>query len=159
MIRPWYRSRLFWLGVMGLVFLLWLWVDSMRYDTMIDVYWKDHGWGFFSAFSELKAGAAIDPFFVPTGGLDFEVFRSRVYLGPDVDYTSVDPFENSIWPGTLAEAMFPGALGRPSAVHTLGLAYWLITLVYLSGWAGSLIVWQRWKRRRLLDGESGPVSG
>ena len=25
MIRPWYRSRLFWLGLPGLVFLLWLW--------------------------------------------------------------------------------------------------------------------------------------
>jgi hypothetical protein len=30
MIRPWYRSRLFWLGLPGLVFLMWLWRDSMR---------------------------------------------------------------------------------------------------------------------------------
>jgi hypothetical protein len=26
MIRPWYRSRLFWLGLPGLVFMLWLWL-------------------------------------------------------------------------------------------------------------------------------------
>ncbi len=26
MIRPWYRSRLFWLGLPGLVFLVWLWL-------------------------------------------------------------------------------------------------------------------------------------
>ena len=33
MIRPWYRSRLFWLGIPGLLFLLWGWWDSgMHYS-------------------------------------------------------------------------------------------------------------------------------
>ncbi|WP_341407860.1 hypothetical protein [Luteolibacter soli] len=27
MIRPWYRSRLFWLGLPGLLFLVWGWID------------------------------------------------------------------------------------------------------------------------------------
>jgi hypothetical protein len=29
-IRPWYCSRLFWLGLPGLVFLLWIWLAKVR---------------------------------------------------------------------------------------------------------------------------------
>lgn len=40
MIRPWYRSRLFWLGVPGLVFLMWGWWKSgsemVRFDNGIN---------------------------------------------------------------------------------------------------------------------------
>ena len=40
MIRPWYRSRLFWLGVPGLVFLIWLWADSENSKTYYSLRWK-----------------------------------------------------------------------------------------------------------------------
>lgn len=35
MIRPWYRSRLFWLGALVVLFLLWAWWDSTRCETQI----------------------------------------------------------------------------------------------------------------------------
>jgi hypothetical protein len=35
MIRPFYRSRLFWLGLPGLVFLLWAWAQSNRSQTRV----------------------------------------------------------------------------------------------------------------------------
>jgi hypothetical protein len=35
MPRPFYRSLLFYLGLPGLIFLLWAWADSMRYDSSV----------------------------------------------------------------------------------------------------------------------------
>jgi hypothetical protein len=36
MIRPWYRSRLFWLGLPGLLFMLWLWLWLAKADQIFD---------------------------------------------------------------------------------------------------------------------------
>ena len=38
MIRPWYRSRLFWLGLPGLLFLLWAWLAFT--DSVIQWRWS-----------------------------------------------------------------------------------------------------------------------
>ena len=35
MIRPWYRSVLFWLGIPGLLFLLWAWWHSNSFHRAV----------------------------------------------------------------------------------------------------------------------------
>jgi hypothetical protein len=30
-MKPWYRSRIFWLGCLGTLIIIWLWVDSFQY--------------------------------------------------------------------------------------------------------------------------------
>jgi hypothetical protein len=37
MIRTWYRSRLFWLGIPGLLFLIWGWRQSNL--RSVEIYW------------------------------------------------------------------------------------------------------------------------
>ena len=60
MIRPWYRSRLFWLGIPGLVFLLWSWFAYPRRG--MDLIWagtdrwmclRDNGRHIFIAYQAL----------------------------------------------------------------------------------------------------------
>ncbi|MEK7949728.1 hypothetical protein [Luteolibacter soli] len=70
-----FRSRAFWLGVPGLVFLLWAWVDSMRYATLISgsgrvevKVWNVWGTASFAVWR--------DP--IATGLLEFDVDRKVI---------------------------------------------------------------------------------
>jgi hypothetical protein len=63
MIRPWYRSLLFWLGLPGLVFLLWGWADSTRFLSILK--WQSKGvvLGFQSSGNPLRIDSfhCLDP--------------------------------------------------------------------------------------------------
>lgn len=183
MIRPWYRSRLFWVGIPGLLFLLWGWWDSgnavshlgiegPRVETfVIDIeqgsigfqvrldaessrrwdfsYWRDNitenGFSIDLLDYLKKDGSPVDllhageprkrRFDFPSG-FRFEKERDEM-LG-----------ENPAAEGWVAS---PGAqLPTPELKgFKVGIACWLLVLLYLVLWGGLLGMWQRRKARLL----------
>ncbi len=140
--RPFYRSRLFWLGLPGLVFLLWGWLavplsttgvgwSKGRYDIVIcDV----------SRVVRISFG---------------EIFISR--SAENLPETGLTFSQNSNWELPEAQSrVFPAAYDRevfeePDYFYydCFYLAYWWLILFYLLLWAAVALVWQRRKSRLL----------
>lgn len=139
MTHPFYRSRLFWLGLPGLAFLLWLWgVDP---------------------FSTVTLDRGTSRVTVSTG-------RRQVRI---VTYTSAAPISVAGHTGTahrpLPAPLFPPAVKRTVLVVDSGsgvratylsVASWLLLLVYLGVWAALLTGWQR-RKSRLLKAAAAPL--
>lgn len=159
MIRPWYRSRLFWLGLFGLVFLLWCWWDSMEHATWVSLSMDATPSGvsefsLTSGFSEVSFSSYEDPF-VPSGSpppLEFGRFSIAAFLqGSDAHAEFLGRWENWFRPplgrtpyGSIDPFAPPGSPPVDPCI-----AYWLLVLIYLGVCSLVLVGWQRWKRRRL----------
>lgn len=175
MIRPWYRSRLFWLGLPGLAFLLWAWWDSgksysgitwVRSRSLVSLY--------------LSGGrlclVATDETPVPTfsgprllfqrenearsfdrtavlfgGGLDRRERASRRYFGPGLYrlHWSI-PY---IPAGTPATAVV--TITSRLSYWEWGAEWWLLVTVYWLIFSLVIVVWQR-RKARLLKLQSAP---
>ncbi|MBB5353960.1 hypothetical protein HNR46_004231 [Haloferula luteola] len=69
-MRPWYRSRLFWLALFPLLFVLWAWWDSTSHRTTLEILDSGPGkrfWEVTSHLSELsiEIGGASPAIFLP----------------------------------------------------------------------------------------------
>lgn len=167
MIRPWYRSRLFWLGVPGLVFLMWLWWDSMNHSTTIWLSWEGvsdgsvfgpatEGFSVTHEWGSIHLGLNEDPFWpMPTHfGMGCEMSRIST------DVLMHDPFADPVtqeaveWNSTLSD-WFPSAFSLSVVDDPFSpdvgprVAIWFLIMVYAASWAGACFAWQRWKRRDL----------
>ncbi|MBK1826687.1 hypothetical protein [Haloferula rosea] len=159
MIRPWYRSRLFWLANFGLMFLLWCWWDSMQHGTWVGLR-KDatpsgvSGFYLTSGFSELSFNSYDDPF-VPSGSppLEFGRFSIASFLqGSEAHAEFLGRWENWFRPAmgrTPYGSVDPFASPGSPPIDPY-LAYWLLVLGYLVACSVLLVAWQRWKRKRQL---------
>jgi hypothetical protein len=124
--RPFYRSRLFWLGLPGLVFLLWSWWDSVGENK--GVAWTSGGVGTFAYISYSVIGVGTD-----SGGRHYE---------------GLTPWKN----GGLSKPAFPSPviLREPRAdLISFEVPLWLLILLYLVAWPLTLGWWQRRKSRIL----------
>lgn len=149
MPRPVYRSRLFWLGLPGLVFLLWTWWDSGQH---------------FSGVTRQR----------PSETLEINVAAGRLCM---VSYRDLDegaghppaPVQYNVDRRVITASHEAGARPRqfdtPRAIERLtgsaeddpfGVSYetrgievacWLLVLVYLFLWSTALLTWQRRKSR------------
>ena len=141
MIRPWYRSRLFWLGIPGLVFLLWAWRDSSTRNS--ELFWsgrmKVHG------VSQYLGSINLFHLLAPwdTGPKRFDVRRMEYPKVVDESYPQVASFT------------FPQAIvvyKRPPANFSergIRVSHWLIALGYVLVWCLAVGLWQRRKARLL----------
>ena len=148
LIRPWYCSRLFWLGVPGLVFLVWGWqAHPDRYNSA------------FMRLGDRTVLSVVDhPKAVQVSYIDYD--RGK-FAFPEVDFDSgkIDPTERKdglVTPfppailyevETLKVESIDYALGARH-VPSLALAYWFLIVLYLAVWVGSLLWWQHRKSRR-----------
>jgi len=161
--RPFYRSRLFWLGPPGLLFLLWAW-------------WK----------SNVERFEAVTPSSGRVWSSQGKLFWHDAYAAPGdwviaVDYRegilSVRPqeeFVTNCWFGsplgvirrtTVMNAerrWFPPVrwevkqLNASSSYRLISLPYWLLTGSYAGLWLGGLSAWQR-RKTRLLRVSADPL--
>lgn len=167
MIRPWYRSRLFWLGLFGLVFGLWLWWDSMHHSTTFWVSWEGRpdgsvfgpphrGFSLGSERGSLWFGWNEDPFWpMPSQyGLGFQTSR---YLLQDLLLDPFAPAEEAHWEYSLRD-WFPTPLGTgnhdPFAPAGSHAAIWFLLFGYLIAWGSVSAIWRSWKARRAAKIES-----
>ncbi len=146
--RPWYRSHLFWLGLPGLVFLLWGWLGSCRQDS--GARWSDAAAGFsvsdsartlsFRRFTDLSGsglpnGAGLRGFSTWTWG-DNRKHAELPWFPKALEFSREEvPLDYRAW--------------------TVSFAYWSLELLYLLFWTATLLVWQR-RKSRLLKLHSAP---
>lgn len=169
MIRSWYRSRLFWLGLPGLVFLLWLWWDSMSYSTTVSLSWEGRSGGVFAPTTEgLSVAHACGSVHLWENEYPFLPLPMRFGLGYGMSRVSMDdfmkdPFEAVAveWSPALSD-WFPRPLmlpvdDDPFSSEGPRVAIWFLIILYSASWVGACFAWQRWKRRRLRDREGRAV--
>ncbi len=156
--RPFYRSRLFWLGLPGLVFLLWTWVNSNSILWFLylpegsisssggKLLWEEHRsdqlhW----VHVDLGRG---DVEVKAPGGLVALPGGRPIFSG----YTAGPPwtFASIRWRAK-EQSWFPEARWRAEEINhdtsyrLISLPYWLLTSGYVAGWLLTLAWWQRRK--------------
>jgi len=143
--KKFWKSRLFWLGVPVLVFLVWAWCDSgihnsgvgFERDRKATQAWQSEG---KFNFTQMKGGS------VSTGDGIWTTNRMRL----------VTRAEDRVWIGSFA---FPRAIGAfeygSNWEHfmTRSIAHWLVVLAYLTTWLASVLGWQRWQWKKLKEVE------
>lgn len=137
MIRPWYRSLLFWLGIPGLMFLVWACADSTRFVSSLK--WQSKGGvlDFRSSGNSLWINSfhCLDP--GRRSDLTFDrVPVSRLPLA----------VEHPLFPSAVRFGSFHDAC-TDSTARMLVIAYWLKISAYLAVWIACLVCWQRRKAR------------
>lgn len=142
MIPPFHRSRLFWLGLPGLVFLLWAWLGSPL---------------------NLQVRISIGDYILRVGGedralkVDCEVYGSGHLAAPGLRFYKGGMYAGDI--DTEGQRFFPKALRYDvrkyhyhlgvRSIPEVKLAYWFLLLFYMTIWLLVLTVWQRRKSRLL----------
>ena len=137
MIRPWYRSRLFWLGLPGLVFLLWGWADSTRFLSIVK--WQSKGvvLGFQSCGNSLR----IDSFHCLDPGRPSDLTCDRVPISRLPLAVEHRLFPTAVRFGSIHDA------SNASTTRMLVIAYWVKISAYTAVWIACLAYWQRHKAR------------
>jgi hypothetical protein len=142
MIRPWYRSRLIWLGMPGLLFLLWGWVDRSPSSLLTAKGSKlrlttGNRTGTLTVAWETRPGGSGD--FAISGRTGTGTPGSIPLFPPAIQHWKVDL------------SGFPGG----GSATTVKVAYWFLIIVYLPLWLGVLAGWQR-RKGRLLKSPATP---
>lgn len=136
MIRPWYRSRLFLLGIPGLVFGVWAW-GLMPTPSLSLSYSTSRNQLFVSASEHKVISICQQPF--PRTSTEPRGFRIYPYNLASVragDGTGVPPAIR--W---RTRELDPGVV-----VRDIFIAYWAVVALYTAGWMVALVGWQRRKR-------------
>ncbi len=127
--RPFYRSRLFWLGLPGLVFLLWAWWLSTGH-------YSGAGFGGGNNWVIGQMGGEVFAQWVSTSGPDWGEFgvEHREMTGEDAQDV---------------KEMFVFMNGCSPAFRAIFIPYYWPVIAYTATWLFSLALWQRRKSRRL----------
>jgi len=143
---PIHRSRLFWLGVLGLVFLLWGWWHSTRYRTVLA--WRTstghaevHSIGHVVGTGEVRG---LPPTW--SGSWAFLHVRGMmVYADPKTGRPMVDEFPVLPRYVEFRSRELPEVRGSTWRVT---VADWFIVAVYGCAWASACVVWRGWVERK-----------
>ena len=146
-----FRLRSFWLGLPGLLFLVWAWADSMSYQSGVvfkqSLSMAPGSKGSFNHFAGQSGGA----FRVNWWSFD-EATRTRLVSSEFKATREAEPMvERFPAPGMVTlprHEFYPGIL---VGAKRLTLPHWLLILVYLALW-GWLIL-RRWKAARKMEAD------
>lgn len=162
MIRPWHRSRLFWLGIPGLVFLLWAWGKSnvVRVETSLrpgracssqgKLFW-------YRVEADTDRLVTVDYAEGNLLVLPNEYIVTACCFPVPRGFTTTEPVlpDHRRW--------FPPPRWRAEQLDALSyyrfvsLPYWLLTGGYAGVWLGGMGWWQR-RKARLLKASTMPPS-
>jgi hypothetical protein len=158
--RPFYRSRLFWLGLPGLVFLLWTWWDSGQHFSGVT-------WQRPSETIEINVAAGrlcMVSYRDPDEGagqlpapVQYSVDR-RVMITASLPEAGVRPrqFDTPRAIERLTGSAEDDPFGASYETRGIEVACWLLLLVYLFLWSTALLTWQR-RKSRLLKLHAAPL--
>ena len=136
MIRPWYRSRLFLLGIPGLVFGVWAW--GLMPTPSLSLSYSTGRNQMIVAPSEHKVIAIHQrPFPASaTGPRGFRIYSYNLASVHAGNGTGVPPAIR--W---RTRELDPGVV-----VRDVFIAYWAVVALYTAAWILALVGWQRRKR-------------
>ncbi|MCW1921957.1 hypothetical protein OKA05_05295 [Luteolibacter arcticus] len=165
MIRPWYRSRLFWLGVPGFFFFLWAWGKANT--TKVVTYlgpgcgWAASGYGKFLWFAVETTGDELVALDLREGEAS-EVSDELEYYNSSFPSFAVPRFHTSVSSHpSPAPPWFPPPrwqaerLDNGSSYWFLSLPYWLLIAGYTGIWLVGLGGWQR-RKAHLVEPSATP---
>ena len=136
--KPFYRSRLFWLGLPGLVFLLWagLGFSGRAVDAGMRVHYYD-------------INLAVSDGYLAAQYFDFTPIRHKQGSSPWV--WRLEERIGESYSGSVFRVYPLSYNGEPGAItsYALEARFWFLTLLYLIAWFGILAAWQRRKARLL----------
>lgn len=149
-----FRLKSFWLGLPGLLLLVWAWADSMSYKSGVLVTQ--------SLRTAARSPGSVDQFAGQSGG----AFRVTWWLFDDaatsqVVYEGIRPTRETgptreyfPAPGLKTRRMrgYNEEPGQFMGARMLTVPHWLLTLAYLAVWGGLMA--QHWKAARKM--EAGP---
>jgi hypothetical protein len=155
-----YRSRLFWLGVPGLVFLLWVWWDSGGYvsyarwvrGNAMDEVRVTGGWVGWERMRHLHASSGgpilkVNPFTVRRFGrveeVPLEQLCTAKMMGRQFDFSAAFAWDESL----IADPISPGEI-ESLKFH---VALWVIVAGYGAMWAAMVIWSQRRKKKWMMS--------
>lgn len=153
-LKPWWRSLGMVLGLPGLVFLIWVWVDSMRTHSMAGAFGHVRApHGFVEDYWSWKVGVGYgkvvvfrkDPHEMTRGmtlQVDWPGFYRRGVLFND---------RRGVWWGAVrwSEQIKVDGAGPVSVmVSERWFSFGFVVLAYVMVWLGSLALWRWWMRRR-----------
>jgi hypothetical protein len=138
-MRRLHRSRLFWLGLPGVVFLAWAWNGSLRAPTSGKLYSKPICAGFIN-----RAGTI-----------------TLAYTYPGDPFMEGTSFDLHVLPAPPSATKLPPALEK-TKLHVLGdwgpdvppppqmtFAYWFLLLGYLVPWSAA-IYWRQNRKKKAI---------
>ncbi len=147
MIRPWYRSRLFWLGIPGLVFMLWLWLvkahESFTFGhTSITGPTETTTRSIFASADSIYEITYRKKNNHSLGSPPRGFYWGGVY-GPSGHLVRLEPLT---WPPPRPFGIFRDEDERRE-YREIWLAWWVVISAYTTVWFGAVAVWQRRKAR------------
>ncbi|MCW1926642.1 hypothetical protein OKA05_29080 [Luteolibacter arcticus] len=135
--RPFHRSRLFWLGVLGSLFLIWVWWDSGAKGTMVQ--WgrgeKEHEVWLGDGVVGWQGTTHLDGY---SAGSDLTGHR---YAMLNQDEEKAVRFD---FPPALSSEAETTETVRTKEVE---VALWVIVVCHAVAWLGMVLWWQRRKGR------------
>ena len=139
--KRFWRSRLFWLGVPGLVFLLW--VSIAVPQTFNSLSWETARYQIVAAIQSHNLVVVKRPFphKIPAANRGIKL-RPGLLSSFPVGEPSGLPLRvrtREINPGT--------------GVSEVTVSTWVFAPAYVVVWLGTLVFWQRWKRKKLQEVE------
>ncbi len=151
MPRPWFRSRLFWLGAVCLIFLVWAWRDSGAHAAGIQ--WGNPGRLYTVAHFKSSLRFVVSPTTAASIRPGFSSYRNET---PDEYRLRPRPLGFGFAEVVLVRAREDAEEENGVVVH---FAYWLLVLIFLILWLTALIGWQRRKIRKAAPPEpTMPIS-
>lgn len=153
-MRPWWRSVGFWLGVPGLVFLVWVWVDSFTGSPAAMARMRIGGQGFYAEMD--------GPELYVQRGMVFYRRSRALEASPGVWAVRDKERFQYRWGGFPAQEEADGVCGYESLVRTLEVPpgelkmrvvrwwfpVWFLVAGYGVVWMGWMMMWRWWVRRR-----------
>jgi hypothetical protein len=137
MICPWYRSRLFWLGIPGLVFMLWLWLAKARESF---------------SFRHTGITGPRESTSRSIGTSDGLIYQATVRSSFGVSGPHEIGFHGSLEAleserPTCYLPLRPFGIIRENEYREIWLAWWAVIPAYTVVWLGAVACWQRRKSR------------
>lgn len=132
--RP-FRSWTFWLGVPGLIFLLWAWADSMFYNSQLSletVFLLEKGRTFSGRDSISNSGADVSISWALSDGSGSKLLSRKF------GSTQRDAYDHTEWfplPSYLVTRNYHGRI-----YHNLSTPHWFLLLCYAFGWTVLILV-------------------
>lgn len=130
MPRPWHKSLIFWLGLPGLLFLLWAWVDSQTHRAVVVT-------GIPGRIALVQTRNQVSLTLMPDrGGTFFAIggITHRPYMATDEAPDPRFPPLRFRWV-------------RHGDSRELLLPHWHLLLLYLSLWAAAFLTRNRMNKR------------
>lgn len=150
MTSRWYRSRLFWFGLPGLLLLLWLWLGHL--GTVTRVQWATSGSrAWIMAWGGGSVGGCVSTervFMMPPGfRSSFTRIRGPVKIVMR-HFAGVQHWSLPLAEGNVSKVFEVEHLhGKPAPALVLDLR--LLAIIHTALWLGGLTAWQRRKHRLL----------